>query len=113
MRRELRLRGSRRFSQIYQEGSGWANSLLVLKALPNDLDVTRFGLVTARRIGNAVVRNKIRRRLREILRNTPIKTGWDLVFIARKRDVVSDYRQLENAAHRLLRRADLLEVTQK
>ena len=111
MQRDIRLTGSRRFSQIYKCGSGWANDLLVLKVLANDSDITRFGLVTARRVGNAVVRNKIRRRLKEILRKAPVEMGWDLVFIARKRRVVADYWQLEHAAYRLLRRAGLVETS--
>lgn len=75
------------------------------------MDKTRFGLVTTRRIGNAVVRNKVRRRLREVLRTTPVKAGWDLVFIARRRSVVPDYHQLKGAANDLLRRANLLKAS--
>lgn len=111
MRRDLRLRSSRRFSRIRKESKAWANGLLVLKSLPNSTTETHFGLITTRRIGNAVVRNKVRRRLREILRAVPVKTGWDLVFIARKRSVNSDYNQLKKAAHNLLRRSKLLETS--
>ena len=111
MRRELRLRSSRRFSQIHQEGRSWANSYLVLKVLSNGADKTLFGLVTTRRLGGAVVRNKIRRRLREILRDAPVKVGWDLVFIARKRKEVPRFNDLKGAAHNLLHRAKLLEIT--
>ncbi len=111
MRRHLRLRSSRQFTQIRREGQTWVNSLLVLRALSNDTAETHFGLVTTRRIGNAVVRNKVRRKLREILRTTPVKAGWDLVFIVRKRSVDSDYHRLKEAAHNLLQRGSLLEAS--
>ena len=81
-----------------------------MRALPNGMDTIRFGLVTTRRIGNAVVRNKVRRRLREVLRTTPVKAGWDLVFIARKRGIIPDYHQLKGATYDLLKRAGLLKA---
>jgi len=86
------------------------NSFLVLRALSNNTTETHFGLVATRRIGNAVVRNKIRRRLKEILREVPVRDGWDLVFIVRKRSVYCDYDGLSNAVNNLLRRGGLLRV---
>ena len=84
MQRELRLTGSKRFSLIHKEGRGLANRLLVLKSIPNDLDRSRFGFMVGKRIGSAVIRNKVKRRLREITRLTPVKAGRDIVFIARR-----------------------------
>ncbi len=110
MRRDLRLTSSQRFSELYQEGRGWANSHLVLKALPNGLGYTRFGLVAGKRVGKAVVRNTVKRRLREILRSTPAQPGWDMVFIARTRAPQANYQQLKAAAEDLLRRARLLDA---
>ena len=109
MQKELRLVESRRYSAIYQDGLGWANNFLVLRTLPNERPGPRFGLVTARRVGNAVTRNKVRRRLKELLRATRIKPGWDLVFIVRRRATMLDYRQLQFAAWDLLKKANLLE----
>ncbi|MBI2856627.1 MAG: ribonuclease P protein component, partial [Chloroflexi bacterium] len=61
-----------------------------------------------KRAGNAVVRNTIKRRTREAVRHTPIKGGWDIVFIARNRAKEADYRQLEASVRKLLHRAELL-----
>ena len=110
MQKELRLTSSGRFSQIHQESRASVNNLLVLKALRNDGGATRFGLITTRRIGNAVARNRVRRRLREVLRNTPVKPGWDVVLIARNRDGVHIFSELQGAARSLLQRANLLEA---
>lgn len=67
----------------------------------------------SRRIGNAVVRNRIKRRIREAvrLRMGQIQVGWDLVFIARNPIRDADFHQIDAACARLLRRASLLEET--
>ena len=109
MRRDQRLTSSRRFSQIRDDGKVWVNNLLVLRILSNDEVETRFGFIATRRIGNAVVRNRLRRRLKEILRIAPVKAGWDLVFIIRKNSVDASFRSLERAVYNLLRRSKLLE----
>lgn len=109
MRKDQRLRSSRRFSHIRSEGKVWVNNHLVMRVLANGEQQTRFGFIATRRIGNAVVRNRIRRRLREILRLAPVKPGWDLVFIVRKRSVDSGFNSLESSTYNLLRRSNLLE----
>jgi ribonuclease P protein component len=84
--------------------------LLVLGTLANDLPYSRFGFAVSSRIGNAVVRNRIKRRLREImrLRMATIRPGCDIILIARKPIRSAEYHQLETACARLLRRAQLL-----
>ena len=111
MQRELRLTGSKRFSLIHQEGRRWANRLLVLRAIPNDLDKSRFGFAVGKRVGHAVMRNKVRRRLREIVRAQAIKPGWDAVLIARRDASTADYYKLKDALVLLLKRADLIKVS--
>jgi ribonuclease P protein component len=83
---------------------------LVLCALANDLPYSRFGFAVSSRIGNAVVRNRIKRRLREImrLRMATIRPGCDIILIARKPIRSAEYHQLETACARLLRRAQRL-----
>ncbi|MCE2463872.1 MAG: ribonuclease P protein component [Dehalococcoidia bacterium] len=108
MQRELRLTDSKRFPLIHQEGRVWANRLLVMKIIPNGLDNSRFGFLVGKRIGNAVVRNKVKRRLRDVIRLEPVEAGWDVIFIARRGADSSDYHQLKRAAGGLLKRAKLL-----
>ena len=111
MQKELRLRKAQDFSLLYRLGRSWADELLVLKALPIGTDGTnRFGFTVGKRTGNAVVRNTIKRRLREAVRHTPVKSGWDMIFIARGRARSASYHQLNASVRRLLRRADLLAV---
>lgn len=88
------------------------NHLLVLCVLPNDLPYTRFGFTVNSRIGNAVQRNRIKRRLREIMRllQDSLQPGWDIVLIARQPIRSADYHEMETACARLLRRAQLFQV---
>ena len=84
-----------------------ANRLLVVRALPNDLEYSRFGFVVSKRIGNAVTRNVVKRRLRELVRRSTIKGGWDAVFIARRGAGTAQFAQLKQATDNLLRRTRL------
>ena len=108
MQRRLSLTGSKRFSQLYHEGSSMVNNLLVVRVLPNGLDRSRFSFQVSKRIGNAVTRNRVRRRLREAVRLTPVKAGWDAVFIARRGAEKAKYQQLKQSTDNLLRRTHLL-----
>ena len=111
MQKELRLRKSQDFSLVYRLGKSWANDLLVLKAMPSGVEGrNRFGFSVAKRTGNAVVRNTIKRRIREVVRHAPIHGGWDVIFIARVKAGSADYHQLEGSVRNLLGRAGLLDT---
>jgi ribonuclease P protein component len=81
----------------------------VLRTLPNDLTHNRYGFVTSKRVGGAVVRNRVRRRLGESIRRLPILPGHDLVFSAKTDSAAADYHELNRAVVDLLAKADLLE----
>ena len=85
------------FRRLYARGKSAATPYLVLYCRPNRLERNRLGYTVSAKLGHAVVRNRIRRRLREIVRlNEPaIKQGWDIVVVARVRSVGAPYRKLE------------------
>lgn len=109
MKRRYRLRSNRQFQDVRRKGQSTGNHLLVFCFLPNNLDHSRFGISVSKRIGNAVTRNLVKRRLREALRTRidMIQPGWDLVFIARNPIRNADYHQMDDACARLIRRAQL------
>ena len=107
MRKEERLTRSSQFAAVFREDKYWANDFLVLKAMPNGLEQSRFGFVASKKVGNAVIRNRTRRLLREAARLTPVRSGWDIVIIARKGAAGKNYGEIEPALSKLLKRADL------
>jgi len=109
MQSRHRLTTSKQFSQVHREGLSIANRLLVVRVLANGLDHSRFGFLVSKRIGNAVVRNRVKRRLREVVRLTMVKPGWDAVFIARRDINRADFQELKRAAENLLSRTKLVE----
>jgi ribonuclease P protein component len=108
MRGEHLITKSGQYSLVYDKGSTRVNNLLVLKSLPNGLSFSRYGFSVSRRVGKAVVRNRVRRLLREILRRRSLKPGWDIVFIARTAAADADYTALGESVTGLLSRACLL-----
>ena len=102
MHKESRLRKSKDFALVYREGRRRADRRLVVIARKNGLRATRFGFVTSKRIGNAVVRNMTRRRLREAARQSGVEAGWDVVAIARNKAPHADYNSLGKSLHRLM-----------
>lgn len=108
MQREKRLTRRREFEAVCSQGRSWSNNLVVLRVLANDLGSSRYGFAVGTRLGAAVVRNRVKRRLREAVRRTPTKDGWDMVFIARQAAAAADYHTLRRATEELLARAQLL-----
>ena len=107
MRGERYLTKPEQYARVYDGGGSWVNGLLVLKALPNGLTLSKYGFSVSKRVGKAVVRNKVKRLLREILRVTRLKPGWDIVIIARPAAGSTDYIKLEKSVNDLLSRARL------
>lgn len=108
MRDERFITKSEQYALIYDKGSTWVDNLLVMKSMPNGLPLARYGFSISKRVGKAVIRNRIRRRLREILRLSPLQPGWDAVFIARPEASMTDCTTLSKSVVSLLSRARLL-----
>jgi ribonuclease P protein component len=98
------------FRRLYAKGKSAVTPYLVLYTRPNRLGENRVGYTVSVKVGHAVVRNRVRRRLREIYRlNSPsLRPGFDLVIVARGRAVDCPYRKLEAA---FLRACETLELT--
>ena len=98
------------FRRLYAT-SGHANGYLVLYARPNRSQGNRVGITAGKKLGHAVVRNRVRRRLREIYRLNEEKfaPGWDIVVVARSRCIDADFRKLTRAYLSLAEKAGILQ----
>ena len=97
------------FRRLYAT-SGHANGYLVLYARRNRTATNRVGVTVGKKLGHAVVRNRVRRRLREVYRLNEDKflPGWDIVVVARSRCITADFEKLTAAYLSLADKAGIL-----
>jgi ribonuclease P protein component len=98
------------FAALQRDGTTRSHPLLVARFRRSGLESTRFGVATGRKLGPAVTRNRVRRRLREALRAMApsFQPGWDVLIIARPAVVEADHDALVGALRRLLERGGVL-----
>lgn len=98
------------FRRLYAT-SGYANAYLVLYARRNRLGFNRIGITAGKKLGCAVVRNRTKRRLREIYRTNEklFQSGWDIVVVARHKAVDAPFSVLTERYLALARKAELLK----
>ncbi|MDA1188158.1 MAG: ribonuclease P protein component [Chloroflexi bacterium] len=108
MRKEQRLKRAADFSIVLGRGRRWSDKLLVAAVHSNGLESTRFGFSISKRVGSAVVRDRLKRRLREVVTGMNLKAGSDVVIIARKGSGDAGFRQLFESATSLLARASVV-----
>ena len=96
------------FAAVWSEGRSKVDRLFVARVRPNGLGVTRFGFSVSKRIGNAVVRNRVKRRLREVTRATAVEAGFDIVIVARNGAADVEFGRIERSIRNLLRRSGVL-----
>lgn len=111
MQKENRLAKREDFNKVYRYGKSVANMQFVLYTLPRPQQPQfRLGVSVSKKLGNAVVRNRIRRLLKEIVRHhgESLPGGIDLILIARKPAVDLTYQEMEKCVLHVLKRASLL-----
>ena len=102
--KDFRLRNAAEFRKVYDGGAKRVSRSFVLFALRNGLEYSRFGLTTPRKIGKAHDRNRVKRRVREILRTslTVIPGGFDFVLNPRQSANERDFEELRDELIALL-----------
>ncbi|WP_106769582.1 ribonuclease P protein component [Paenibacillus faecalis] len=112
MQKKLRLRNRADFSRVYRHGKSFANhQFVVYWSYKKDIEQFRVGISVSKKIGNAVVRNRLRRQVKEIVRSHQheIAKHMDIIFIVRKGALGKSYQELERSVLHVLRKSSLLK----
>ena len=111
MKRAVTLKENYEFRRMYQKGASAAGGCMVVYCRKNKLGRNRLGLTASVKLGHAVVRNRARRRLREVYRLhlDELAVGWDIILVARSRTVTASWKELNDTFLRLCRKLDLLK----
>ena len=102
------------FQRLYHT-KGVADGLLVLYARKNRTETNRVGITVSKKLGKAHIRNRTRRRIREVYRlnETKFRPGWDIVVVARSKAVDAPFDKLTRSYLNLAKKAGILaEETQ-
>lgn len=109
MKRAGRLSRGEPFDSVYSRGTVISGPLLVVRFLPNETGETRMGFAVGKRLSKkAVVRNRLKRQIREAVRLLPVSDGWDIVITARPKAMESGFETLRRDLETRFGRAGLL-----
>ena len=98
------------FRKVYKHGKSFANRYLVMYILKNKSETSRIGISVSKEVGKAIIRNKVRRRIKEAYRlniDENVKYGYDIVFIARVAIKDANYHEIESAMKHLVRKSEM------
>ena len=111
MKQAVTLKKNHEFQRLYRKGKSAAGGCMVVYCRKNRLEHNRLGLTASTKLGHAVVRNRCRRRLREVYRLNShlLRQGYDLILVARTRTVSASWKELNDTFMKLCRKLDLLE----
>ncbi|PYZ91799.1 ribonuclease P protein component [Salipaludibacillus keqinensis] len=111
MKRELSLKKNEEFQHVFQKGKSAANrQFVVYQVIKENQSNSRFGLSVSKKIGNAVMRNRIKRLMKEVLRelSQELYQNRDIVIIARKPTAEMDYKEMKKSLYHVLKVAKLV-----
>ncbi len=111
MKYTVSLTRNKDFRRLYARGKSAVSQVLAVYARKNGLQSNRLGITAGTKIGNAVKRNLVRRRIRESYRlcEETLKTGYDIVIVARTRAVHVNFREISGSLTALMDKLQILK----
>ena len=111
MEHTVSLKQNHEFRRLYNKGKSAVSPYFVIYCRKTGRPVNRLGITTGVKLGNAVKRNRARRRLREVYRlaSPRLSQGWDIILVARGRTLSAPWKELGDTFLRLSRKLGLLE----
>ncbi|MCL2402121.1 MAG: ribonuclease P protein component [Oscillospiraceae bacterium] len=103
------------FKRLYNKGKSMSTSCVVVYCRRNGSNANRLGITVSTKVGNAVQRNRVRRRLKEIYRlnEDNLTNGFDIVIVARVRARFAEYKMLESSVLSLMKKLNLMPGNSK
>ncbi|WP_147535989.1 ribonuclease P protein component [Bacillus marasmi] len=114
MKKEFRIKKNKEFQHVFKNGKSFANRQFIIYVLGNPVqEKFRIGLSVSKKIGNSVMRNRIKRCIRQSIfeLQDSLKAGQDYVIIARKPVSEMDFHQIKSSLIHVLRVAKVLQKT--
>jgi ribonuclease P protein component len=110
LNKKYRISKKKDYNNIYQTGRNYPGKYMILLLANSEKENNRYGIIASKKIGNAVKRNKAKRRIRSIINNhkEKLKNNYDLVIIARPAINNASYTLINNEFLRIMRKAGLL-----
>ena len=107
LHKDWRISRGKEYRCIYNDGNRITGQYMIVFAKENQLPHNRFGIVTSKKIGNAVIRNRAKRQIREVIRKNlnNLRPGFDVVVVARFKVKETVFELIENDFLRLMRKA--------
>ena len=111
MKKLISLKNSREFSQVYNHRESLANKYLVMYILKTDQVYSRIGISVSKKVGNSVVRHRIKRLIKESYRLNVdnIKEGYDIIVVARHTAKGKSFQEIESAFLHLCRKHNIIK----
>ena len=111
VKRAVTLKENWEFRRLYQRGKSAVGPAMVLYCKKNRLGHNRLGVTVSTKLGGSVVRNRARRRLREVYRlsSSHLKQGYDLILVARSRSLSDPFSKMMDSFRRLCGKLELWE----
>lgn len=109
--RKYKLKKDNDFKKVFKQGKNYQSDFIKIKVLKNDLEFSRFGLIVGLKISKkATQRNRIKRRLEEIVRLKlkQIKSGFDIVVLVNQEITEKNYQAIEKTLISLFKKANLI-----
>ena len=110
--KENRLKKNKDFERVFKTGKGYKENFLFLKITKNNLETSRFGFIVSKKFSKkAVIRNKVKRQLRELVkaRLPKIKKGIDGIILIIPNFENKDFWEIEETINKLFKKADIFK----
>lgn len=111
MKKQERLKKKYEFKKVYKLGNSYADRYLVMYLLPSNQEYNRLGVSVSKKVGKSVIRNRVKRLIKEAFRKNTDKLdkGFDIVIIARARSIKACYDDIKKSILKLCKKAGILK----